>query len=354
MTWSVKVIGAGSIGNHLAHACRSQDWNVTIVDTDLAALERTKTDIYPSRYGSWDKDITLAAPSSLEGEAFDLVVVGTPPSTHLTLATSELSSAPPRVLLIEKPLSHPNTNALTSFLALAESSPTRVLVGYNQRLKPHTVKFLELAKSGELGRLIGLESVMLESWDGILKAHFWMKSEMDTYLAYSEKGGGALFEHSHALNLFLYFAHELGHGPVTSVRASMDWVDHPQGRYDRDTTLILELESGLVGTVRQDLHTWPARKSAVASFELGKLTWEMGDAEDVVTLERFGSLSPQAWRFPKTRPDDFLPEIRHIGEILGNPVIPSPIDLEAGSSVMKVALAALESSETGQPSVVST
>ena len=40
--FNVKIFGAGSIGNHLAHASRSLGWNVTICDVDQAALDRTR------------------------------------------------------------------------------------------------------------------------------------------------------------------------------------------------------------------------------------------------------------------------------------------------------------------------
>lgn len=56
---NIKIIGAGSIGNHLAHACRHLGWNVTICDIDDEALSRTKTLIYPGRYQKWDDEIEL-------------------------------------------------------------------------------------------------------------------------------------------------------------------------------------------------------------------------------------------------------------------------------------------------------
>ena len=50
----VKIFGAGSIGNHLAYACRSQNLDVTIFDIDDEALVRTKNKIYTksSRHSS--------------------------------------------------------------------------------------------------------------------------------------------------------------------------------------------------------------------------------------------------------------------------------------------------------------
>lgn len=349
---TVKVIGAGSIGNHLAHGCRAQGWDVTIADLSPEALERTRDTIYPSRYGAWDPEITLASPSDVAGKSFDIVIVGTPPATHLAIASAELENTPPRLLLIEKPLSHPDGEAISDFAERAQRSATRVLVAYNQRHKPNTQKFLEVAASHGLGRLTGLHSHMLESWDGILKAHFWMSSEKDSYLAFTEQGGGALLEHSHALNLFLHFASELGQGRVTSVDASMDWVDHESGRYDREASLKLTLESGLVGKVCQDLHTWPAQKRAVAIFDNGSVTWSMGDSSDRVSLLSRDGDKVESWDFPKTRPDDFLGEISHLKDLLAEPSRESSLDLEHGIAVMEIALAAMESSASGAPAEV--
>ena len=41
--YKVKVLGAGSIGNHLANASRRRGWQVAICDLDPAALARTRT-----------------------------------------------------------------------------------------------------------------------------------------------------------------------------------------------------------------------------------------------------------------------------------------------------------------------
>jgi 3-hydroxyacyl-CoA dehydrogenase len=38
----VKIYGAGSIGNHLAHACRTKGWDVTLCDKDPEVIKRGK------------------------------------------------------------------------------------------------------------------------------------------------------------------------------------------------------------------------------------------------------------------------------------------------------------------------
>ena len=43
----VKIIGAGSIGNHLAQASRRMGWDVLVVDVDPKALGRMKNENFP-------------------------------------------------------------------------------------------------------------------------------------------------------------------------------------------------------------------------------------------------------------------------------------------------------------------
>jgi predicted dehydrogenase len=92
--YKVKIYGAGSIGNHLAHSCRAKGWDVLMCDLDRQALERTQQDIYPSRYGKWDTEIRLSTPENMADEDFDLVIIGTPPDSHMSLARSILQARP--------------------------------------------------------------------------------------------------------------------------------------------------------------------------------------------------------------------------------------------------------------------
>src|SRR5262245_48382897 len=102
----VKIIGAGSIGNHLSHAARCLDWSVALIDSDPAALERTKAQIYPIRYGGWDRAIRLFTADVAPRGGYDLICIGTPPDNHMELALLALEEAP-KAVLIEKPVCTP-------------------------------------------------------------------------------------------------------------------------------------------------------------------------------------------------------------------------------------------------------
>ena len=83
----VLIFGSGSIGNHMAFACRKIGLEVYITDASKKALKRMKDKIYPSRYGFWDnkiKQINLNDCDKLK-EKFDLIIIGTPISSVIAI-----------------------------------------------------------------------------------------------------------------------------------------------------------------------------------------------------------------------------------------------------------------------------
>jgi len=220
----VTIVGAGSIGNHLANACRSHNWAVTLVDSDPAALERTKSSIYPGRYGAWDEQIRLGPPTDNNFADADAVFIGTPPDTHLPIALRILKNASPRLLLIEKPLCGPGLELCDEFFRKVQQGSTKVVVGYNHSVARCTLAVEEALRSGNLGPVLSISSRTREHWGGIFKAHPWLTGPSDTYLGFYRRGGGALGEHSHALHIWQHFAHVAGAGRVKEVSATLDLV----------------------------------------------------------------------------------------------------------------------------------
>ena len=128
--YKVKIYGAGSIGNHLAHAARHQGWQVDICDVDSNALKRTKEDIYPSRYGNWDEDIGLYLNDEVPSGVYDLIFIGTPPDSHISLALSVITEKP-KLILIEKPVCEPSLKDSQMLVEQANKNNVKILVGYD-------------------------------------------------------------------------------------------------------------------------------------------------------------------------------------------------------------------------------
>ncbi len=370
---SVKIFGAGSIGNHLAHACRGRGFRVMICDLDPAALERTKNDIYPTRYGSWEPALELARgavkrvrkkpsgksktaspwasvrPSSTAG--FDLIIVGAPPESHIPIALEALKKDPPRALLIEKPLCPPSLAGCAELDELARATGTFAAVGYNHTLCRNTFLAEEALARGVIGSPLTIQARVLEHWGGIFGAHPWLAGPQDSYLGFWSKGGGACGEHSHSVNIFQHFAHILNQGRVVEVRAMMDMVSDGEVDYDRLCQLLCRTESGLVGSIIQDVITEPAQKYVRIQGDSGWLEWRVNkdSTHDAVS---WGGREIDATEelIAKTRPDDFAGEIEHLEKVLAGQADPadSPISLKRGLESMLVIAAAYRSHQLGR------
>lgn len=333
--YKVKILGAGSIGNHLANASRRLGWDVTLCDLDPAALERTREEIYPARYGQWDDAIQLFVSAEAPRGGFDLIFIGTPPDSHMQLAFQAIEEGP-RAVLVEKPLCTPDLERTDELLQLAGQTGVKVFVGYNHVASSVAGKAVELIP--QIGAIETLDVEFREHWGGIFTAHPWLDGPHDTYLGFWQKGGGASGEHSHAINLWQHLARSLNAGRVTEVSASLEYIKTDLVDYDKLCLLNLKTETGLLGRVVQDVVTKPARKWGRIQGKEGYIDITIG-SEDRLTWQ-CGSGQTEEVVFKKTRPDDFIAELRHLQTVLEGTTKESPLSLESGLETMLVVAAA--------------
>jgi predicted dehydrogenase len=347
-----KVIGAGSIGNHLSNALRVLGHDVTLCDVDPAALQRTKTEIYPTRYGRWDDGIDLCLAGKAPRGGFDLIVVGTPPDSHIALALAALEEAP-RAILIEKPVCTPSLEGVNELLARANAQGCRLFVGYDHVVGQAANRFSALVNDGVAGDVETLDVEFREHWGGIFAAHPWLDGPSDSYLGYWQRGGGAAGEHSHAFNLWQHFAHQLGKGRVAKLTATLDYLKANGTDYDRLCLANLVTEQGLVGRVVQDVVTRPSRKWARMQGSHGYVEWHCGfePGKDAIVYARHGE-NPVVETIAKTRPDDFMLELKHIFAVMDRQVNAQDLSIERGLDTMMLIAAAHKSSQHGKSIVI--
>jgi len=344
--YKVKVLGAGSIGNHLANASRRCGWQVAICDLDPAALERTRSEIYSSRYGAWDDAIELYPAADAPKSVYDLIVIGTPPDAHVDLAIEAIAEGP-RAVLVEKPVCGPDLNRAQEMLDLARERGVQVFVGYDHVVGGAAVQALEQARG--LDRIETLDVEFREYWGGIFAAHPWLDGPQDSYLGFWRRGGGASGEHSHAINLWQHFARELGAGRVSEVNATLEYVKNDLVDYDSLCLLNLRTESELVGRVVQDVVTEPPRKWARIQANDGYADLSIGFEPGVDRVEsRQGDAAPVQHTVEKTRPDDFIAELRHIEAVLEGRSDSEALHIERGLDTMLVVAAAHRSAAEGR------
>jgi predicted dehydrogenase len=314
----IKVIGAGSIGNHLSQASRRMGWDVVLCDVNPAALERTRNSIYPTRYGSWDDAIQLVTCSQAPVGGFEIIVIGTPPDSHLDLGFAALKEKP-RAILVEKPLCGPLELDRAQQLAdEAEQAGVMLFIGYDHVVGAAADKVRSvIGDPANLGSVISLDVEFREHWRGIFAAHPWLAGPQDTYLGNWRKGGAASGEHSHGINLWQHFAQAIGTGPIVEVSAMLDFVRGADVDYDRLAFMSFKCEGGLIGRVIQDVVTYPPRKWSRIQGDAGFVEWHCGFESgcDAVRGQRIDG-EPWLERFVKTRPDDFFLEMQHIGQTM--------------------------------------
>ena len=343
----VKVLGAGSIGNHLSNAARQLGWSVDIIDPDPAALERTRTMIYPSRYGTWDDAIRLFAPEDAPSGGYDLICIGAPPDSHVPLARAAVAERPMAVL-VEKPICGLDLAGARELADEATAAGVAVFVGYDHVVGRAARMVADLLASRAIGEVVTIDVEFREHWGAIFAAHAWLAGPWESYLGFSARGGGASGEHSHAANLWQHFAHMAGSGRVVEVDAMLDFVRDGRVDYDRLCLMNFRCERGLLGRCIQDVVTQPPRKWARIQGADGYVEWLCG-AEPGVDRVR-GHLSGGAVvdeKIYKTRPDDFIEELLHIARALSSNPAASPIALARGIDTMRVIAAAHRSAEIG-------
>jgi len=343
----VKIYGAGSIGNHLANASRSLGWSVDICDIDPEALNRTKTKIYPGRYGKWDNQIGLYLSESIPKSTYDLICIGTPPDTHVELASIAIEENP-QIILVEKPFCTPNLVGAQDLLDKAKENNVRIVCGYDHAVGEAAELFLHYAE--KIGDIETLDVEFREHWEGIFRAHPWLSGPNDSYLGFWERGGGASGEHSHAIHLWQTFADALGLGKIIEVQAQMDYIGEGKANYDRLCFLNLRTTSGFIGRVVQDVVTKPTRKWGRAQGSCGAVEWIGGyETNKDAVLSQINLEKNQCHEIVKTRPDDFIRELKHIENLIKDDNLNSPLYAERAVEVMMILAAAhLSHAERGQ------
>jgi predicted dehydrogenase len=305
---------------------------------DQAALDRTKQTIYPTRYGKWDDAIELSLVKNAPRGGFDLIVVGTPPDSHLPLALAALEEKP-KAILVEKPLCPPNLDQAQALQTMVTESGTLGFVGYDHVVGKAAQEILGAARRLSIIETIDVE--FREHWGGIFAAHPWLQGPQDSYLGFWKRGGGASGEHSHAINLWQFLSAGLGKGRITEVSATLDYVQTDMVEYDKLCLLNLITEEGFIGRVVQDVITSPSRKWARIQGSVGFTELTIGYQPGIDRVEwKSGGEDIQFRTIQKTRPDDFIWELQHIEAVMTGKAENSVLSLERGLETMLVVAAA--------------
>jgi predicted dehydrogenase len=188
------------------------------------------------------KATSIGEKAALRG-GYDAAIVATPHDTAVELLPRVFPLAP--AVLVEKPLGR--TVAETEgLIAVSQKSRTRVFVGLNYRFLKNIGHARRLLKSGELGKVLGVDAVLSHgAQPGYEKS--WKTDPVRC-------GGGVCIDpgiHLFDLLLWLFGGAELAAGYLSRQFWPIGVEDH--------ASLILSLPGGAVANLNLSLSSWQSR-----------------------------------------------------------------------------------------------
>ena len=305
----IKIIGSGSAGNHMAYALETLVDKIVLTDISKKTLRRSKNNIYIPRYKKWSRKINLQIEGSDKYIYYDAIVIASPPDTHLGLLKKNINKS--KIFLIEKPICEPNKKTIDRFKKIMRAYKNKTfLCGYNHRLFPSTIMLKQILKK-QKNNFNFMEIKFKENTEGFLKAHSWYKSLSDSYLSNSKKGGGALSEHSHGINLCQYIFND--NFNLKLISKNISFLKNKNENYDESSNLIFSNKNKVVN-IFQNFKTKPTEKGITINGNnfFVKLIYNYKNSDDRIIYYNKRNKYKKIYNFKKKRSDDFIYEAKYL------------------------------------------
>jgi predicted dehydrogenase len=265
----------------------------------------------------------------------DAVIIANPSAYHLDVAIPAAQAG--CHLFLEKPISH-SLERLDELKTALQQGGGKVLVGFQFRFHPCFCKAAQLIAKGAVGRPL---SARAHYGDYLPGWHPW-EDYRTSYSVRPEMGGGAVLTLCHPIDYLRWLL-----GEVESVWAFTGKLSEMDIKVEDVAEIGLRFASGVLGSAHLDYFQRPPSYRFEIIGSEGTLSWDAAD--NTVRLFR---ASGGAWEtFPAPaafeRNDMFLDEMRHFLDVVQGKTQPS-CTLADGERVLRLALAALESSHNGK------
>jgi predicted dehydrogenase len=259
----------------------------------------------------------------------DAVVISNPTSEHVPVALAAACAG--AHLLIEKPLSNTLECVAELERALAEHGRT-ALVGYTMRFHPALRQMRNWLDEGRIGKVL---SARFEAASYVPEWRPW-EDYRNLYAVRRALGGGVVLTESHELDLAYWFF-----GLPRKVFAVGGALSGNSGDVEDTASILLDL--GFPFHVQLCFMQRPPSRSCEINGTRGRMVWAGGNSLRLVDGDKW------TWRqFDGCeRANLFEAETRHFLECVEGRETPL-VNVRAGAASLQIALAALQSLETGQ------
>ena len=179
-----------------------------------------------------------------------------------------------------------------------------------------------------------MEIKFKENTEGFLKAHSWYKSLSDSYLSNTKKGGGALSEHSHGINLCQYMLDDDFNFKLISKK--INFLKSKNVNYDESSNLIFSDKNKII-IIFQNFVTKPTEKEVTISGNnfFVKLVYNYKNSNDRIIYYNKKNKSKKIYNFKKKRSDDFIYEAKYLIKIVKQKKINESMNILSAKKAIK-------------------
>lgn len=252
----------------------------------------------------------------------DAVVVATATDHHISLAKDVLKAGRP--MFLEKPVSH-NWEGVEELVELADGAI--VEVGCQFRADPNLITLAKLLHQEHVAKVLTYRFVMGHKLD------VWRKEDYrKSYSSNSARGGGALLDLIHQIDLALWFF-----GPVSEVNAVLSKVGELEIHGEDVANLLLTHASGVTGHIQLDMCS-PIHRCEW-EIVMSNCVYRLVNKEGI--LRRYSSDSIKKIYSVSNkfeRNDMFINHMNHFLKRMDKSALPPLCSLESGVKALKVAL----------------
>jgi predicted dehydrogenase len=262
----------------------------------------------------------------------DAVVVATATNRHMHVAAAAARAG--KALFIEKPLSH-DLEGIAEFQRLAENRRLVVEVGCQLRAHPSLLALKNRLASGSDGPIYAVRAAVGQRLD------LWRPGTdyRECYSADSSKGGGALLDLIHEIDLALWLT-----GPIARVSAELAQVADLAIEAEDIACLTMATQDGALVQLEMDMVSPVYRRTLEVICRNAVYRWDdMGG--DLLRADAHGSEVVIAVPRGFSRNDLFKAHMRHFLRRLDDASVEPLCALRDGVAALAVAVAARQASK---------
>lgn len=324
MSYRIALLGAGKLGRtHARHWAAIPEAEVVgVYDTHADAAEEMGVG---TAYGDFDALIRQAGP--------DIVDICTPTPSHREYI--EKAARAGMAIFVEKPLAR-TLEDCDAIVAAVETAKVPLMAGHVVRYFPAYREAKRLVEAGGVGAPAAIRAERL--------AGFPTRSHSQSWYADPKQSGGVVLDAMlHDFDWLRWCF-----GPVQRVFAK-GLYNHPEHAGVLDYALVtLRFASGAVGHVTGSwAHAGPMRTSFEIAGDGGLIAYDSADTASFTRTKRQPTPLSASESLLTPEDDPYFLELRAFVDAL-NRKAPPPVTVYDARHAVRIALAALESIETGK------